>query len=127
MTQGNVAQLVGHHAGHLAFGARRLNHPTVHVHRSAGQSKSIYIACIDDLEVIMKFRMLELGRDGRDQPLAHAFDVRAHFRIAQQRKLLFRFGRCLAAQSHVIFRLKLVGVISDFGLRERRKRHQDNR
>ena len=127
MTQRHMAHLMRHHAGHLTFGARCLNHPAVHVHRSAGQSKSINVAGIEDLEIIVKFWMLKLRRNRRDQPLAYTFDIGAHVRVTQQRKLLFGFGSSLASQSNVIRRFVFVRVISDLGLRERRQRHQHDR
>ena len=36
----HVAQLMGHHAGHLAFIARRFNHAAVDIHRPAGQGEA---------------------------------------------------------------------------------------
>jgi hypothetical protein len=68
--------------------------------------------------------VLELRRDGGDEPLANAFDVSVHVAVAQQRKLLFGFRGRLAAQSDVVHRTVFIIVKFDLGLRRRGSRHQ---
>ena len=65
MTQHDVAQLVRHHAGHLTLVVRRLDHPAVHEHRSAGQGERVDVARVDDLEGVLELGLLEsLGNCG---------------------------------------------------------------
>src|SRR5262249_42092393 len=70
VTQRDVAKLVRHHPGHLAFITRGLNHSAVYVHRSARQRERVDVARIDDFEVVTKFRVLKLRRNSREQSLA---------------------------------------------------------
>ena len=97
VTQSDVAQLVGHDAGHFAFGARGFNHAAIDVHWAAGQSEGVDVARIEDFEVVTKFRMLEFRRNRSHQTLPDFLDVSSDLGIAQQRKLLFGFSRRLPA------------------------------
>ena len=66
--QRDVAELVGHHAGDLAFGLRRLDHAAIEVHRSARQRERVDLAHVDDLEGVAELGMPQFLRDGLDQP-----------------------------------------------------------
>ena len=63
VTQSDVAQLVGHYAGHLAFSARGFDHAAVYKHRPAWKGERVYVARVDDFESVTKLRVLKLWRD----------------------------------------------------------------
>ena len=82
MTQGYVAQLVRHYAGHLAFGPGGLDHSAVHIHRAPRLRERINVARVDDFEVITKLGVLKLGRDRGHQTLSDSFAIVSNFRVA---------------------------------------------
>src|SRR6476619_853123 len=104
---------MAHNTRHLTFVARRINHSPVYIHWTTGKCKSIDVTGIHNLEVIMKFGVLKLGRDSADQTLTHAFDVSASLFVTQQRVLLLCCLRRLPSQFHVVLSAKLVTVITD--------------
>jgi hypothetical protein len=59
MTKGDVRQLVRHHAGHLAFRFRFLDHAAVEKHRSARERERVDLFLVDDVEGVAELRMLE--------------------------------------------------------------------
>src|SRR5260221_1225202 len=91
MTQSNVAQLMRHYSGDLAFGASRLDHSAVYKHRTTGQRESVDVTGVDNFEVVTKLGMLELRWNRSHQPLPQVFTIRITFLVAHQRELLFCF------------------------------------
>ena len=69
VAQRDVGHLVRHDADHLTLGFRGLDHPAVHVHRTARQREGIDLLQVDDLEAVLKLRMAQLGRDGVHEPV----------------------------------------------------------
>ena len=86
---------MGHHAGHLAFRSRRLNHPTIDVHRPARQGKRVDVAGVHHFEIVTELRVLKLLRNRGHESLPDALNERVHLGVTQQRKLLLGLGRRL--------------------------------
>ncbi len=124
--QRDVAQLVGHHAGDLAFGVRRLDHAAIDVHRSARQRERVDLAHVDDLEGVAELGMPELLRDGLDQPPPDRRHERRHLFVAQNRQLLFDFHGGLSPELHVLRRRVLVVRRRDDGLPANRAHRQQH-
>ena len=61
--QRDVGHLVRHDADHLTLGLRRLDHPAVHVHRAAGQSKGVDLLHVYDLERVPELGVAQLQRE----------------------------------------------------------------
>jgi hypothetical protein len=125
--QRDVTELVGHHAGSFTFVARRLDHPAIDVHRSAGQRERVDLAHVDHVERIAELGMLELRRDGVDQPPADRCDGRRHLPITQDRKLLRNLHRGLTPDLHVLRHAVAVGRRRDHGLRADHTEREQNR
>ena len=119
-----MAQFVGHNTRHLTFVAGGFNHAPVHVHRPAGQSEGIDVTDIENLEVVLKFRMLKLWRYRRHQSLAHLRNVISGLAVPQNRHLPFSFLRRLPAELDIVLRFELIAVITDLCLRKDRHRQE---
>lgn len=68
MVPRDVVQLMRHDSGHLAFIASSDNHSAIQIHRPTGKRERVYVARIDNLEVVVKFRMLKLAGIGATKP-----------------------------------------------------------
>ena len=75
VTEGNVADLVCHDAGHFAFVFGGFDHSAIDIHRPARQRKRIDVAGVDDFEVILKRRLLKFRRNIIDQSPTDAFQI----------------------------------------------------
>jgi hypothetical protein len=100
--QDDVTELVGHHAGDFAFGLRRLDHPAVDEHRTAGQRERVDLLHVHRLEGVVEFGMLHVGGDRGDQPPPDAFEKRRDAVVPQDRQLLSGFGRGLTPELDVL-------------------------
>src|SRR6185369_13687705 len=126
--QRNVADLVRHHASHLTFSTRRFDHSAVHVHWTTGKRECIDVSRVYDFEVVLKFWMLKLRWNARDEPASYILDIALRFRIAQQGKLALSFLRRLASEFNVVLNTVFVAVKLDLRrLRQRRERHHADR
>ena len=123
MSESDVAELVGHHTGHLTFTVRRLDHAAVHVHWTTGQSERVYVSRVYDFEVVLKFGMLKLRWNGSHQPAPYTLHITSHLLVVKQGKLAFGFLGSLPSEFDVILNAKFVVVICDLCLRESRQRH----
>ena len=54
---------MGHHAGHLAFSARSFDHSAVHVHWTTGKREGVDVSRIDDFEVVIEIRDVEIEKE----------------------------------------------------------------
>src|SRR6185503_3678348 len=53
VSQRNVTDLMGHHARHFTFTARRFDHAAVDVHWTTGKRERIDVSCVNDFECIL--------------------------------------------------------------------------
>ena len=118
MAQGHVADLVGEHAGNLAFVLRRLQHPAIDVHRPARQGERVQVADVDDIERVTELAMLELGGDALRELLTHALHIIVNAVVAKHGKLLRNFLRCLPAGFDVLLNAVFVFGRDDLRLAE---------
>ena len=116
MTQGHMAQFMGHDTRHLALGMCRLNHAAVDVHWTTRQCKGIDVARVHNLKIILELGMSKLRWNRTDEPLSNARDIICDIRIAQNRQLLFYFGGCLPPNFDVICNFIFVAVKFDLRL-----------
>ena len=66
VAQQHVTELVRHHARDFAVGVRRLDHPAVDEHRSAGQRERVDLPHVHDFEGVLEFGMPQVrGNGGR--------------------------------------------------------------
>src|SRR5215210_559390 len=118
---------MGHHTGHLTFSARRFDHSAIDIHWTTWKRERIDVSGVDNLEVILKFGMLELRRNGAHQSPTYSFDVTPYFFIAKQGKLLLSLLCGLTPEFHIILNAVFVAVIANLRLRQGRQRHHADR
>ena len=124
--QRDVAELVRHDAGDLAFGLRRLDHAAIDEHRSAGQRERVDLADVDDLERVAEPRVLLDPAGSRDQPPPDVLHVRRHLIVPHDRQLLLNLGGCLAAELDVLLDGILLFGRRYLGLRGQQRRQRQN-
>ena len=110
VTKRYVAKLMSHDARYLTFISRGLNHSAIDVHRTARKSESVNVVRVDYAEIVVEFWMLKLLRNRCDKAIAYGRDIIFHFRVAQERHLLFDFCRSLTTYFNVVLRTVLVAV-----------------
>jgi hypothetical protein len=108
VTQRHVRNLVRHHAGHLGFRLRLLDHAAIEEHRSAGQGERVDLLLVHDVERVAEPAVAVLGRDRLHQPATHVLDVVVHALVVQQRELFLDLVRRFLAKLHIV--LDRVGV-----------------
>ena len=75
MTKCNVADLVGHYAGHFALITGLFDHAAVNVHWAARKGECIDVAGVHNLKTVNKCGLVKLLRDGSNQTSADIFDI----------------------------------------------------
>ena len=98
MPKRDVGHLVRHHAGHLAFGLRRLDHAAIQEHRAAGQRERVDVFLVHDLEGARNSGVPELGRH-RLTSLWPIRDVVVDAPVVEHRQFLLRLCRGLLGRA----------------------------
>src|SRR5688572_8169758 len=122
MAESNVADLVRHHACHLALIPRRFDHPAVYIHRPAGQCKSIDITGVNNLELVIEFRLTKLRRHAGHEPVADRLHIARQLFILKDRKLLLDLYSRFTPQPYVITNAVFVFWKRNCGLCHRHER-----
>ena len=85
VAQQHVTELVRHHAGDLAVGVRRFDHPAVDEHRPAGQREGVDLLHVHHLERVLELRMPQFAGESSStsrRPMSSTNDVTLSSRIS---------------------------------------------
>ena len=118
-----MTELVRHHAGDFAVGARGFDHSAVQEHRSARKRERVDLAQIDHVERVAECWLPQVIRDLGNEPVADVFDERIGALIVEYRQLTTHFRRRLPAELDIL--LGGIAVLVRFYPRLRAQRQRE--